>query len=738
MSVQSRDLHSPVEAQDRSRRWRVGAGRAGLVGVVAGLVVLGLTAPASAAGYPAPGGSSAPPASPSPMPSSSPMPSKSPTAAPTATPSPSPTKPTATPSPSPTKPTKPGKPGHGNGRFRPGDVPSQGIRVAAQAPVGECYTGVGNQPLPPGPGGTCPPGTRARVNSQYIFGFTADSTQQNLWWGDVSNVACGAIFEYGAAIEAAGLNPITEPFATKNLTCDMGQGYEAVQDEPWTGGTKGDNRRAQIFQYNIATGRLIDRSPTDAQAPDYSKIEGIRAAGSSGDVVLLGGLEAGAEATGGAVTGVVQLVAYRASTGEFLGAKEYPDYSQVKNFFTGEGQTFLGMGLAEAQSGPNGPVTGEVWRYVGNPSDPFAFEVVGRLTNQPTYFAINEGRLITGTWPGPGSSQPAGVDISPLLHGSTRLSPADQNNWTHVWDAGDIFPDPLMAASTQSHTVTNFGGWTYYSLDRTIGNNTLFHLAQHPELQTTNLGQLAEIYSKAEEPGQILRMKNLGKPDQQVQLLYGESQYWNYRPGVGWRLERNLLDQDPLYGPSGFGNPHLAYTGWGSAVFQGKLYLGGADVGKIFRDVFLDPETGIIDEVLGHPVPAAEIERIRNIYAPDEANVGGDTYVFDDANSPARAVTINGFNNTTNLGNRGLIAIGDKYLFFGTNSLWNYPSVATFRPYPARAGWQLLKMDPTTATSGHGSKQVSNHRPGFGHKPVSHPQDRFEPTVTPSASAPAK
>jgi hypothetical protein len=582
--------------------------------------------------------------------------------------------------------------GHGgHGSVKPGEVPAWNISVASQAPVRECWVAVGTRPLQPGADGSCPKGTLPRVTSDYIWGVTKDSRERSIWWGTSNNSLCSGLFEYGPSIEAAKLNPITKPFTTDDVTCEFDQSYDARQKYPWTGdGQIGDARRGQVFQYDIKTGRTIERTPTDAQAPDFSKIGGIRAAGSHGDIVWLGGLEAAA-ASGGDVNGVVQLLAYRASDGAYLGSKEYPQYSQVKNFFSHDGQTYVGMGLLDPEAGPNGPVTGDVLKFVGDDRHPFDFETVGKLTNNPTYFDVNEGRLVTSTWPGTDSDEPAGVYVSPLLHGRAQLTSADRYRWKKVWDVGQFLPDPLTAAAAQSHTVATFHGWTYYSFARTIGNSVLFHRTQYPALQSTSLASVVDTYRKTEIPGTIVRMKNLGKRNQVVQLLYGDYRYWNYHQGTGWRRERNLLGQHARYGPAGMGNPHLAYVGWGAAVFRGKLYLGGCDVSKIVRDVFLNPATGIVDEVLGHHVPDATIERLRDLAVPDVSTMGGDTYVFDNAHSPARAVTTNGFNNNDTWGNRGLIPIGSKYLFFGTNGGMNYPASGSRDPI-ARPGWQLLKM----------------------------------------------
>jgi hypothetical protein len=83
---------------------------------------------------------------------------------------------------------------------------------------------------------------------------------------------------------------------------------------------------------------------------------------------------------------------------------------------------------------------------------------------------------------------------------------------------------------------------------------------------------------------------------------------------------------------------------------------------------------------------------------PDK-RTAGQVWVFDDADSPARALTTTGFNNACNWGIRGILPVGDEHLFFGTNQGWQYPTEPRDNP-PRRAGWQLLKLTPTDEPGG--------------------------------------
>jgi hypothetical protein len=73
------------------------------------------------------------------------------------------------------------------------------------------------------------------------------------------------------------------------------------------------------------------------------------------------------------------------------------------------------------------------------------------------------------------------------------------------------------------------------------------------------------------------------------------------------------------------------------------------------------------------------------------------------SDAAARPVTLNGFNNADTWGNRGLLPVDDKYLFFGANSGFQYPTTPRSGPL-RRAGWQLLQMTPDEADMGTSSR----------------------------------
>ncbi|MET7419714.1 hypothetical protein [Dactylosporangium sp. NPDC005555] len=576
------------------------------------------------------------------------------------------------------------------------------MTVAAQAQPDRWWFGPGQPTVPIRPGDE-PDGGRAQTTQGYVWAFTADEAQRHLWWGTASNATGGGMATLAAEFTGAGLGAPVRPWDDpENVTCEFDTSYNATHDVPPTESVAGDALPAQIWQYDIETGAATDRTPSAAQCPDFQRLAGIRAAGSIGDVVLLGGIETTTTA-GAQAGGTVVLLAYNVD-GTFLGARRFPEWDNIKNFIVAGGRLYFGVGLApkggRAPKGGPGRPTGSVQRWRGTAADPFRFEEVGLLGNQPSYFTVHRDRIVTGTWVGTGSSEPAGVYISPPLH---ELGPQTRTDWRLVFTAANLFPDPLTAHSMVSFAVVSYEGWIYATFGiPSVAPSLTHHLAAYPQIPRGSVAELALAYMRSSPGGVVYRIKDPGEVNQQVELLYGEHRYWVYDQDTGeWAMRDNLLHQEPRFGSGGFGSRFNDYVGWGAAVFRGKLYLGTFNTEKVLRDITLNPATGLLNEVLARPVRDVEVTLWRQIASRlvfRDNRTAGQVWVFDDADSPARPLTTTGFNNACNWGVRGVLPVGDEHLFFGTNQGWQYPTEPRDGP-PRRAGWQLLKYDPGAAVS---------------------------------------
>jgi hypothetical protein len=158
-----------------------------------------------------------------------------------------------------------------------------------------------------------------------------------------------------------------------------------------------------------------------------------------------------------------------------------------------------------------------------------------------------------------------------------------------------------------------------------------------------------------------------------IELLYGFSYLPVYEPGSGWRLARNLLNQDPKYGLGGFNNFFNAYTWW-AEVFKGKLFFGTFDflyVGAAeIRDQFEFPE------------------KITTLF---EQFYGADLWVFPTSHQKALPLSRNGVGNYANYGIRTMVST-DSALYLGSANPMN---LMTDR-YDDRpeGGWELIKVFP--------------------------------------------
>ncbi|MFC4039599.1 hypothetical protein ACFO1B_14330 [Dactylosporangium siamense] len=592
----------------------------------------------------------------------------------------------------------------GTRKMVPGEDRRHGVTVAAQAQPDRWWFGLGRPTRPIEAGEGRPDGGRAQTTQGYLWAFTADEAQRSVWWGTVSNAVGGGIATLAGDFAGSGLGVPVQPWDDPdNVTCEFASSYNAVHDVPPAQDIVGDVVPVQVWQHDIASGTSVERTPDAQQCPDFDRLAGLRAAGSIGDVVFLGGIET--TTSGGAQAGgTVMLLAYH-TDGTFLGWQRFPEWDNIKNFVVAGGRLYFGVSLAETGeagtgSGPN-PPTGSVQRWRGTAANPFRFEEVGLLGNQPTYFTVHQDRIVTGTWVGTGSSEPAGVYVSPPLH---ELSTRTRTGWQLVFTAAHLFPDPLTAAAMVSFAVTSFEGWIYATFGiPSVAPSLTRHLATHPDQSGGSFPDLAMAYLRSSPGGVVYRIKDPGQLNQQVELLYGERRYWVFDPdSEDWALRDNLLHQNPRFGGGGFGTRFNDYVGWGAAVFRGKLYLGTFNTEKVLRDITLNPTTGLLNQILRRPVPAVEAALWRQLASRlvfRDERTAGQVWVFDDADSPARPLTTTGFNNACNWGIRGVLPVGDEHLFFGTNQGWQYPTEPRDDP-PRRAGWQLLKLTPAAAGDG--------------------------------------
>jgi len=588
----------------------------------------------------------------------------------------------------------------------PGDDPVHHVKVVAQALPTECFRGIG---VKPGPlvKGLCVRGGVPRTMYNYAWGFTMDQSHQNLWFGAATGGLCANTVGEAAFLQAAHLN-FLPPFNSRYTTCEFGSAWVTRQNPSI--GLFGDSRLPFVYEYNVKTGRLTDRTPYGS--PLWMKVSGFRSAGadgggmftgSDGGVVFMGGLENGGNlATGQG--GSLALFAFRESDGAFLGAKVYQNYNNVKVMNVIDGHLYIGVGLAKAQPPASGPLPtyGQVWKWTGSLQHPFRFQVVAGMSNQPTYLDKFEGRLVASAWAaGPykptlhgAFQQAAGLWISPLLSQRPNgLLPGDADKWRRVYGQEQFFPD-IISADTKGNGcgLAHLDGWEYFGNCDFPGGAALTYLAVHPNLRPKTAEGFLRLYRKIETGGALFRARNLGKPDQQVQVLYGEKDYWTVNAQGQLVRKENLLHQTPLFGHSGFGIPLNYYIGWGMTTFQHKIYMGGVDLTLVARTVALNPTTKVLSTILGQRVSPAALLADRRALPPKSLD-GAPVWYIDNVNKPAKPLTNTGFNNFEQWGVRDFFPVSNKTMFMATQGGMNYPPAPGAVPL-GRPGWQLLKYTP--------------------------------------------
>ena len=516
-------------------------------------------------------------------------------------------------------------------------------QLLAKAQPDECFYEIGS-PYPPGP--PCEYGI-PKVNQAYVWGLTKTGTQ--LWFGTAPNVHCLVI---------SGYLGITTPHETDSWVCE----YGSSQFSPPLPDILGDWRAPQIFKYDTLSSQLTEMTPAE---PLLNSTLGIRSAGTNGQVVMLAGP--------GLPSGL-NLFAFNKDTGEYLGATNLPDYTNIRKWVNVEGVLYTGV--------RNLLGSGNVLRWTGDLDDPFQFEVVGNLDSEGAELAFHEGRLFVSTWPNLQSNPPslAGLFMSPVVPNG-GLTNAQADEWQKVWQASDYEPDPVTAATYGGGALASFDGYLYWGTMHVPFMSGLAHINVYgtPDTQL----QLLETLLRSHRAISIFRGRNIGTEDAQVDLLYGEEMLPVYSvdpiSGEGvWQRLPNNMGQAPLWGSSGFGNFYNNYT-WTMAVYKGQLYVGTMD----WSYLFMDGLQILVETILGNSYQPTQA-----IDFPEILDYGADLFRFSSANAPAVAESQDGLGNYSNYGIRTMLA--DDGLYLGTANPMNLMTdLSDDKP---EGGWELIRM----------------------------------------------
>jgi hypothetical protein len=532
----------------------------------------------------------------------------------------------------------------------------------AKAQPDECFNGVG-QPYPAGP--PCAQG-QPKVNQAYVWGLT--QVGQTIWFGTGANVHClvsGATLDY------------VKPVANDNWTCEYGESQASKADDAIPD-YLGDMRAPEVWTYDTVTHTSVNKSAEiRAKGPDdalrLSHTVGLRAAGTFGNVVLLGGP---------ALENTLNMFAFDATTQAYLGSVNFPKYGNIRTFLVAENALYLGVGV-----GRNGSAGGAVLRWTGDTTAPFDFTTVAALPVQAADLTLYGDRIAATSWPAeqPTSQQMlAGLWISPnLADGSPGLNAEDAAGWKQVWNARQYEPDRVVAATYGGGGIAAFDGYVYWGTMHVPMKSSMVHATVYPPADVA-AAKTQDI--DTQRAISIWRGKDLGLPTQKIELLYGESTLPAWDPATSTWLQKST-NFTPLYGKSGFGYLFNNYT-WRMTVVDNKLFVGTMDWSYMVKDLLQGTKTNA-------PVNAAARKALADpaswgtpLIKPSQ--FGGDLYMFPDANSPAQALNTRGLGNYLNYGIRNMIPDGSGGLYIGMANPMNLRT----DPGDARpeGGWELIEM----------------------------------------------
>ena len=498
-------------------------------------------------------------------------------------------------------------------------------------------------------------GGHLKVNQAYVWGLTKD--KKNIWFGTAPNVHCLVLGQY---------LQMTDPMEYNAWVCEFG----GSQFCPPVPAALGDWRPPRIFSFNTEADTLVERTPS---SPLIKLTVGIRSAGALNDVVLLGGPNLSLE-------GGINLFAFEASTGNFLGATTLMEYNNIRKWMVVNDVLYTAVGYADPVAKQSG---GKVLRWQGNKANPFQFEIVGELDSSGAELAYHESRLFVSTWPGSelaGAAALAGLWMSPVIP-EEGLTNANALDWQKVWQVNEYEPNPVTAATYGGGALASFGEYLYWGTMHVPLLSTLAHIKVYgpPKDEMDLILDVLGTYRAIS----IFRGRNFADTAE-VELLYGMKKLPSYTEETGWELKpNNMGGQTPLYGSSGFGNFFNNYT-WTMGIAANQLLVGTMDWSYLFREVL----SNFFVSQLGHP-PTQTILFPKEVW-------GADLWRISSSDSAAVAESLDGLGNYLNYGIRNVLSDGAFYL--GTANPMNL--MTDLGDKLPEGGWELHKMvkDPTPDT----------------------------------------
>lgn len=524
-----------------------------------------------------------------------------------------------------------------------------GITRLSKAPPEEFFAGIGK---PYYLLGQQPPGTvgKPKVNQAYVWGMT--QAGDSIWFGTAANPV---------SLVVGGILGISVPFENEFQVNEFWRSqYPGIN--PLLKPFLGDWRPPRIYRYQTGSG-VQDVTPND---PLLSNTIGLRSAGANDEIVLIAGpalIQLG-----------INVFAFDAQTGAYLGSKTLLEFSDIRKWVTVDGVLYTGTLDTWTQTG-----SGSIVRWKGTRANPFQYEIVGKIDNEAATLVAHDGRLFALTWAtvssfwtrinGAKSTHLPAIWMSPPLP-EEGLTAGDQFRWKRVWTIDQYDPDPVLAPTVWMGAAESFDGHLVWGTIQIPGTGGFALLDQFGVPKSSLF--FAESFAKSFRTTPVFRGKLVGNQFQS-EVLYGDATlpvYVSSGPGTGaWVNQPNKIGP-PRLGPAGFGQPWNIYL-WSMTVHDNKLYAGTFDWSfLLFGNAY----------VQGKPVPDG---------------LGADLVQFTSTSTAANAVSRTGLGNVVNNGIRTMVSCPEG-LFCGTATSANL--LANPNDTLPEGGWEFLRINPAQIT----------------------------------------
>jgi len=523
--------------------------------------------------------------------------------------------------------------------------------LLAKANPDECYNGIGN-PFISDPFSA---EGNPKVNSAYVWGMTKSG--DHLWFGTMSNVLCNVLWLLGEKFDRP-----PDPYETPSMVCEFNQSQYPIGYGDW--------RPSSMFLYDTQTRTLIDKTPED---PLTSSLAGIRSAGCLGDVVFLAGPSIDEE---------IILFAFNTSTGAFIGAQLYPEYTNIRPWLVVNDVLYTSVKKKDGG--------GSILRWTGDSTDPFQFDVVGNMDNEGAFLAFHEGRIFASTWPALElegfSLSPAGLVMSPVIP-EGGLTPGHADLWETIWTYLEYEPDLVTAMTYAGGALASYNGYLYWGSMHIPFSSVMAHLIYSEPSDT--LAAFLGSY----RPISIFRGKNFSSSGGDIELLYGLEHMPKYTfnflfPQLGgkWEMVPNRMGVEPLYGTAGFCNFYNNYT-WTMTEFKGQLLIGTMDWSYMFAEAM--PQ---LLEAFQIPLSTEGIEL-------PQYHRGADLYRFPGSDSRAFSEDLSGVGNYSSYGIRNMVS--DEVLYLGMANPMNL--LTNLNDTLPEGGWELIQLSEKNSGMSQGT-----------------------------------